>query len=741
MSAHPTKCSADSIESYLSGRLTDEERGQVEEHLDSCVACRTLIQDLAADDNFWVSAGQALSAAAAAETLSLSEFQGDTQITVPVDNLQLHTILTPSDDPEKLGCIGSHDVIRVIGHGAMGILLQAYDQSLDRFVAIKILSPSLSIHGSARQRFEREARAAAAVLHPNVIAIHSIVENNGLPYLVMPFVSGGSLQARIEDGVPLSVMQIATIGHQIASGLAAAHAEGLVHRDIKPSNILLEDGFEHLLIADFGLAQAADEQALTRSGVIAGTPLYMSPEQARGETVDARSDLFSLGSLLYTLATGQPAFRAETVYGVLRKITDTTPIPMQRSNAEIPDPLQVIVSRLHAKQTADRFESAMEVADLLQQYREHLLHPEIVSLPTLLQPQAGITTRIRRACNWWVVCPMIVLSLMCVEMMLPDNQSTVPDIPNYQISDGRYAATDTRYIFPTDGRCSYLLTMYAELPDSELQIEGLLTIRATDQDDGRQLLHISNQLQMQRSTSAESFTDDRFVINNSAPSVRSQRINQANGTQLLIDGTGNVVVLKETLELPFGLGSLTGLMLPGAPNETTAVSRNQYNEEVVIQTIMLSQAPSLTSRGTATSTFDETFGGLKSVKAEVTLTQTTEYETRRIPVRVSFVRLDDEERAAWQASRGTPNPTRNLPPFSPTEEAKILTDLANNQRILHWLDELEGRDPVQFSDAVVDAIVALQDHTNPSFATLATRIVRQIPETRLNPFREVEHSQ
>jgi serine/threonine protein kinase len=191
------------------------------------------------------------------------------------------------------------------------------------------------------------------------------------------------------------------IGMQTARGLAAAHAQGLVHRDIKPANILLEDGVERLTITDFGLARAADDASLTRSGVIAGTPQFMSPEQARGDAVDARSDLFSLGSVLYALCTGRAPFRAETSFGVLRRITDDTPRPIREINPETPEWLAAAIERLHAKEPAKRYGSAEDVARIFEQCLAHMQQPSAVPLPESLRnrPVMPIGHR-RRAVSW-----------------------------------------------------------------------------------------------------------------------------------------------------------------------------------------------------------------------------------------------------------------------------------------------------------------------------------------------------
>jgi WD40 repeat protein len=181
----------------------------------------------------------------------------------------------------------------------------------------------------------------------------------------MQFVHGCTLQQKLDRAGPLPVAEILRLGIGIADGLAAAHRHGLVHRDVKPANILLENSLERVKITDFGLARAADDASLTRSGFVAGTPAYMSPEQARGERVDARSDLFSLGSVLYALCTGHPPFRADSVMAVLRRVCDDTPRPIREVNPEIPEWLAAVVAKLQAKDPGQRFATAAEVAALL----------------------------------------------------------------------------------------------------------------------------------------------------------------------------------------------------------------------------------------------------------------------------------------------------------------------------------------------------------------------------------------
>ena len=175
-------------------------------------------------------------------------------------------------------------------------MLKAFDEQLHRVVAIKVLSPAFAANGSARKRFIREARAAAAVKNEHVVGIYDVEEDAQPPYLVMECIDGISLQDKLDKHGPLRLKEILRIGMQTAEGLAAAHKQGLVHRDIKPANILLENGVERVKITDFGLARAVDDASVTQSGTVAGTPMYMSPEQAEGLPIDHRSDLFSLGT-------------------------------------------------------------------------------------------------------------------------------------------------------------------------------------------------------------------------------------------------------------------------------------------------------------------------------------------------------------------------------------------------------------------------------------------------------------
>ncbi len=297
------------------------------------------------------------------------------------------SFLSPSSEPKHLGRLGSYEILEVIGRGAFGIVLRALDPKLNRVVAIKVLMPELAANAMSVRRFLKEAQAAAAVSHDHVVTIHAVDDTNQLPFLVMECIIGQSLQQKIDKQGALPVNEILRIGMQIASGLAAAHKQGLVHRDIKPGNILLENSVQRAKITDFGLARAVDDLASTVTFQVAGTPQYMSPEQAQGATIDQRSDLFNLGSVLYTMCVGRPAFRADSLMGVLKRVCDDTPRPIREVNPEIPDWLAEIVNKLLEKNPENRYQTAAEVAEVLGKHLAQLQSQGAVAMLTPAQPQ------------------------------------------------------------------------------------------------------------------------------------------------------------------------------------------------------------------------------------------------------------------------------------------------------------------------------------------------------------------
>ena len=385
----PAQCNDRRLLQILEDTSADKHLDTVA-HLEDCARCQSRLVELAADGDSWTAARDALRDSDVYQnrdddqnledvvTRSLSGYPVNGSVIIAVDSELAEDIpvqadrvsldfLSPASHPEMPGRVGQYDVERLIGTGGMGIVFKAFDSELHRPVAVKVLAPHLAHSGGARQRFAREAQSAAAVVHENVVPIHYVDTKGDLPFLVMQYVAGESLQARIDREGPLGADEILQIGIQIARGLSAAHDQGLVHRDVKPGNILLEPAINRVLISDFGLARAADDASVTRSGIIAGTPHYMSPEQAKGLPVDTRSDLFGLGGVLYFMATGRPPFRADGAIAVLNKICSTEHRPVDEVNEQISADLAELTDDLLAKAPAERPDSAEAIADALSE--------------------------------------------------------------------------------------------------------------------------------------------------------------------------------------------------------------------------------------------------------------------------------------------------------------------------------------------------------------------------------------
>ncbi len=382
--SQPQACLKQSeLEALLDGKLPEERQAAIADHLETCQACRRRLDSLAGASSVIpaeiASGGEASRSEAFLEAMRKLKAD-DLDETVAASSIgpPLLQFLSPSTNPRHLGRLGGYEILEVIGRGGMGTVLKARDAKLERLVAVKVLNPDLASSGPARVRFLREARSAAAVTHEHVVTIHAVEDAGEVPFLVMEYILGVSLEDRIQRSGHLKVEEILRIGMQAASGLAAAHAQGLVHRDIKPSNILLENGVERVKITDFGLARVIHEAQLTQTNVAAGTPQYMSPEQARGTPVDHRSDLFSLGCVLYAMCVGRSPFRAETPSGAIHRVCEDTQRPIREVNPEIPDWLVAIIDRLLEKKPEDRFQTAGEVAEVLGEYLAHVQQPSRV---------------------------------------------------------------------------------------------------------------------------------------------------------------------------------------------------------------------------------------------------------------------------------------------------------------------------------------------------------------------------
>lgn len=413
--------SSDVLEQIGRNEVSPDELIAIESHVSQCARCRDLFDSDYSSSQWSDVIKPALSESRMAVT-STDDDAAD-------HSSAILKLLGPTDDPNMLGRIGNYEIVGVIGQGGMGAVFKGFDRSLNRFVAIKMLLPHLAASGAARKRFAREGQAIAAVVDDHVMAIHGVDQWQGIPYLVMTYSRGASLQKRINEHGPMEVREILRIGMQAARGLSAAHAQGIVHRDIKPSNILLDQNVERVQLVDFGLARAVDDASLTCTGTLAGTPQYMSPEQASAETVDNRSDLFSLGSVLYAMCTGHAPFRAESSYSVLRLIIEKEPRPIREINSEIPDWLCSIIEKLMSKSPDSRYASADEVANILEQCLAHVQDPMQHPLPAVARvvekKSKNKSVFVSKLREWFPIMndkrivSLISLILMLIALMVP----------------------------------------------------------------------------------------------------------------------------------------------------------------------------------------------------------------------------------------------------------------------------------------------------------------------------------
>jgi serine/threonine protein kinase len=267
--------------------------------------------------------------------------------------------------------IGRYEILDELGHGAMGSVFRALDPAMGRVVALKtILSVALASEqgDEYRQRFYREARAAGALAHPGIVPVFDVGEHEGVPFLVMEFVKGETLDFAMKKGERFSLERVCEIGEQIAEALGYAHRNGVIHRDIKPANILLTSadayGSERPKITDFGVAKLIGG-GITTTGQLLGTPAFMPPEQFTGALIDGRADLFSLGVILYWMATGEQPFPGETMTAVSYKIVHTEPVPPAKLNPAIPPKLESVILKCLAKSPANRYQTGEELAQNL----------------------------------------------------------------------------------------------------------------------------------------------------------------------------------------------------------------------------------------------------------------------------------------------------------------------------------------------------------------------------------------
>jgi WD40 repeat protein len=308
--------------------------------------------------------------------------------------------LSPSQGPGEMGRLGGYRVLSLLGAGGMGMVLKAEDPRLHRPIALKVMKSEVASNPLARERFLREAQAAAGLHSDHVVTIYQVGEERDVVFLAMEYLEGMSLEDWLKKGRTPTVAQAARIGRQIALGLADAHARGLIHRDVKPANVWLDSRQQgRAKLLDFGLARAAvgaDDHQLTQSGAIVGTPSYMAPEQARGEGVDHRADLFSLGVVLYRLCTGQLPFRGDNTMSVLMALAVEQPRPPREVNPALPPRLAALIERLLCKDREQRPATAKMVADELALIEREASQPTAVPAVQTQPTGAPLRSRLRK---------------------------------------------------------------------------------------------------------------------------------------------------------------------------------------------------------------------------------------------------------------------------------------------------------------------------------------------------------
>jgi serine/threonine protein kinase len=400
------------LEGLATGSLAARDADRLREHLDVCPVCREALDRLEPTEGAKATSAEFPETAHDPESSATITYEIPTQRVLPpdCDDPPDLSFLAPTERPDSLGRIAHYEILGILGGGGMGFVLKGFDPKLDRVVAIKLISPRLASSERARRRFLREARSAAAISHVNVVTIHAVDEEHGLPYLVMECLVGRSLKERIEAGPRLKPHDVMRIGMQIAAGLEAAHLHGVIHRDIKPANIMLLDRGEDVKITDFGLARAElDVAEMTSAEHVVGTPAYMSPEQVRGETLDPRSDLFSLGCVIFAMVAGRSPFQGRHIVEIGRRITEEDPAPLHVLDPAVPRPLSDLVRRLLQKSRDDRFATAREVAD---EFRRILDDPDLEMSTTVAARPAikSIASKSRRSrVSWWIAAGALLL--------------------------------------------------------------------------------------------------------------------------------------------------------------------------------------------------------------------------------------------------------------------------------------------------------------------------------------------
>ena len=344
-----------------------------------------------------------------------------------------------SEEAAEIGKFGRYVVVDQVGEGAMAKVYRAHDPEIDRYVAIKVLKDELCVDREYVDRFLREAKAAGTINHPNIVTIFDVGRVEEKPYITMEFLDEQTLEDVLDDSGKMPLKRLLRIGIQLANALDYAHKQGVVHRDIKPANILFMQDSDTIKVADFGIARVSksEEVQKTQAGTVVGTPRYMSPEQAMGNPLDGRSDLFSLGVILYEISTGKKAFDSGTMTTLLLQITQEDPEPIKKVAPDLPVGLQRIVSRLLHKKPEKRFQTGAELAAALQRELDSLLDRELAA-----QQDKFIPLKIKWAAGAGLAVGAVLLISM-LAVFYQQSKAIEAQVLDSGASLARFIATDS----------------------------------------------------------------------------------------------------------------------------------------------------------------------------------------------------------------------------------------------------------------------------------------------------------
>jgi serine/threonine-protein kinase len=449
------------------------------------------------------------------------------------------SLLSAPQAPDELGRLAHYRVLKVLGQGGMGVVFQCEDTQLERPVALKVMLPEVASDPAARERFLREARACAAVKNDFVVTIYHVGQDRDIPFLAMEFLQGESLDNLLARVGRPAMHEVLRIGWEIAAGLMAAHAHGLIHRDIKPANVWLQSPNGQVKLLDFGLARAAGSRSnLTHSGEVHGTPEFMSPEQARGQQLDARSDLFSLGAVLYTLCTGARPFQGPSVMAVLTALAVDTPVPVRDRNPDVPQALAELVERLLEKDPAQRPASAGAVRDALLAIEAAMPTPAggfaaartRVIIPRTTATVARPAPTVRRRLTLGIAASILVLALAAGILFRLTRPSAPPETPNPNNEGSRVIAVLPFISTAADRETDYLRDGIPGALMKKLSEIEQLTVRPYSPsqrkpDEAFDLREIGRQLEAQ-SVLAGRFRQsrDRLSVHVELVNVRDNRV-------------------------------------------------------------------------------------------------------------------------------------------------------------------------------------------------------------------------